>query len=207
MPDPLTIGALVALAKSIAEAINSLSKSFPETNLFGKPNPAKIELEKLKSNVALFYQRLETLTDQLEKSEFLVRIVEAWLQVVKRLRTPHTLAQVSSTDEERIFDDLRNFLRSTGSDYFSGALFGTDFDQFPAINNTLIGFRSHLHQLEQTVNAITPGNSQVLRGQWPSIVGQLHTLGNSAAELSREASLVHDRLIKELKHAAKGPKA
>jgi len=201
------IGTLVSLAKSVAEALNALGNLLPQRSFFGGGNGAKAQFEKVRAELTLLYERLETLTDQLEKSELLVRITEAWLQVERRLRLPATINSLSADEAGRMHNELRDFLHSSRNDYFSGAFFHTDFKPFPDIENDLNAFRNNLTQIENTVNTIPSQSTSVLKGQWVLITGQMNSLRTSADKVSGTASTVHDRLISELKEAARQRRA
>lgn len=201
--DITTIGVLVGLAKTLVDTMKGIGDLMSTRKSFLGGDTGKAEFEKLKENVKLFYQRLDTLTEQLEKSELLVRIVEAWLQVIHRMSIPSSLEKSSDDEAKSIYEDLRDFLRDTSSDYFSGAFFRTDFRQFPTVETDLNVFRSNLDQLKATVNSITPQNMAVFKLQWPVITTQLNNLRNSGSQVSQTVSQVHEQLIQELRDAAK----
>jgi len=164
-----TIGALVGITKAVVDTLKSLRDLFDARDAKRIANESQAKIEKVNENFAAFHKRLEILSLQLEQSEALTRMVPAWLEVASLMPVWKGVNDSTQEDIRRLDSDLRSFIHESVRDHFSTTFFRTNFDQLPEVERQLDIFRAKLRDLDRTVSAIPPGNSEVFKGLWATI--------------------------------------
>jgi hypothetical protein len=129
-------------------------------------------------------------------------MLNAWLEVARLMPMWSDVNRLTSDDIRRIDSDLRGFISESVGDHFSSIFFSSNFDKLPGIERKIDIFRAKLNDLDRTINAIPPGNTEVFKGLWGTITTQFNDLRNMAQEISRLADDIQGSLIHELRDAA-----
>jgi hypothetical protein len=183
------IGALVGIVKSLLDAVKT------GWELFGSASK-KAAAESIKKT----QERLDGIADQLFQSVALSKMLPVWL---KEHAAVDLYTDTLSDDEVKLLDSrLRELIRDSIHDHFSGTFFRTSFAVLPGVEAGIKEFRDRLLALETQLNGIPPGDATSWRRAWPVVKVRMHDLRLEAVKLDNLADEVHASLVRELRDAA-----
>ena len=196
--DLAAIGSLAGIATSVVNAAKGLRDLFSR----GGRETENAALKALQDAFDGYNDRMRVLSEQLEQSERLTRMVPSWLELSKRMPVWKQASDLDDHEARTVLEDLRGFIHNSVRDHFSGTFFHTDFDKLPGIPDKLTIFRARLKTIDGTLNPIAPGNIAGLRSFWPQIATQFNDAVNGAREIEYDADNIQGDLIRELRDAA-----
>lgn len=200
MVDIASAGALVLLARNLAETVKTLGESIRGSR---RHEDQQRRYDEVVAHLADYSSRLELLSQQLEQSERLTRMVPAWLEIANHVPFWKNPTELDRNELQLIDRDLRQLIFDSTSDHFSGTFFRTDFGSLPTVDNTITEFRTLLSEFDKTLSAVPAGNLDVFLGLWPSLSTQFNSVTNKAWELRTKAEDIQGALVREIGEAAR----
>jgi len=181
------IGALVSIVKGLVDIAKGGSGMFGG----GKKIP--------QAAVDQLQQRVAALAEQLHQSVALSKMLPVWLKEHSQF---NLYADHLSDDEVKVLDSgLKSLVSNSIRDHFSGVFFKTSFACLPGIDAAIKAFQGRLHDLEQQLNGIPPGDAQAWRHAWPVLKVRLNDMRVEALRIENMADDVHSKLVQELRLA------
>lgn len=194
------LSSLVTIGKNIIDTIKSAKDLF--TSDSGRNSAdAEAHMDTLTKSFKVYQERVELLAEQIYQCETLSRFLPQWLLHQDKF---NYISNTPTQDELGLIDgELRRLLTDSIRDHFSSAFFRTNYDKLPEIETMIKNFRNRISELDRDMNAIPPGNFQLLAITWgTTLKADLFRLRRDVIEIETKANEKFEEVVNELREVA-----